>query len=117
LPSDTLTHQALYQALLDTTLQVKKALSIGDTGSLSTLAPIHRQQMADLMEYGSDRNFDVRTLVLELQRQVDDVVIELKKQKSHLTKQMRNMGKQRKLSSAYGRQAYGFRSANASRIT
>jgi hypothetical protein len=109
LPSNTLSHdEVLYQDLLNTTLRVKRALSTKDHDSLAALAPIHQQQMSQLLETDRCRSLEVVNLIQELQRQVDDVMIELNNQKNHARKQMRALGRGRQLSAAYGAQTFGY---------
>ena len=61
--------------------------------------------MARLLQAGCSRNPDLLPLAQALQRQVDDVIMELKNQSNHARHQMHCAGKQRQLSSAYGIQA------------
>jgi hypothetical protein len=97
---------------METTLKVKKALSDGDHESLSTLMAIHQRLMTDLKQIGCSQDTGMAGLVQDLLRQVDDVVMEIKKQQAQVGRQMRVIGRQRKLSSAYGYRVFSTGSAN-----
>ena len=95
------THQTIYERLLTVTNNLKQALSDGDYERLQKLTAEHIAVMENLRRLGLSDNPDLLELVLDVKRQVDEVMNLMRNSRDQLSEALTATAGKRKQVAAY----------------
>jgi len=95
-------HKMLYKSLHDITIGVKKALGDNDIEALVRLGKEHEKIMNDLKHTGLSDDPLILDLIKEVKDEVDELVVEMEKERDETGRELQRIGNGKKLVAAYG---------------
>ena len=97
-----LNHKMLYNNLRDITIRAQKALGKNNFEILVRLGEEHEKIMNDLKQAGLSDDPKIFDLIKEIKDVVDELVMEMERERDETGRELKRIGNGKKLVAAYG---------------